>query len=339
MSSRRTRFVRSLHFAPVLLVAVCAATALPPNLGQAIEAQQALAAARPADAAIEVDLGNLLRFAERDAEAEAAYRRALELDPQSVAAHFNLGLLLQEQGKRRAALREFRAVVALDPRHAWAHYQAGVILDGWRLDELAVRAYARALALDPRLRFPDVNPHTIDNRLLTEAMLRGYRDYRPEAGPPMAFAQPRRITALLLGPAEEAAAAAAPAPSPVPAKPQVARPDAEAPPAPDAERQPSGGKFSRVLDRSDLRAGTSVGQATPPVGAGASRFADPRARGAVVGPSGRTITPFTPPAGQAPAQYYPGVPSSGRLDLKLFESERPTATAAVGMAPDVSPDA
>jgi hypothetical protein len=332
MSPRSQRLVR---LAPVLAVALFTTAATPPTLLKALEAQRALAARAPGDAAMQVDLGNLLLLAGHSVEAEEAYRRALELDPQSVAAHYDLGLLLHQQGRLRQALREYRTVIELDSRHAWAHYQVGTLLEGWRLDGLAVRAYGRAFALDPRLRFADVNPQVIDNRLVTEAMLRGYRDYLPDVTPSMTFEQPRRITALLLQPEEGAPAAAVaetPAPAAVAPRPQVARPPAEQPAEEIVLEPPAGGELSRTIDPSDLRHGSSVGQATPPgAGGGVVRDVDGRGRGGIAprGPGSRAPgRPGTNP----PAQYYPGMPSSGRLNLELYELEpsRPAAVAPAG---------
>lgn len=307
----------------VLTAALAAAAAAPPNLPQAIAAQRALAAERPADAAVQVDLGNLLALGGQSDEAEAAYRQALALDPESVSAHFNLALLEQQRRHERAALREFKAVIELDPRHAWAQYQIGVILEGWGMKELAVRAYGRALALDPRLRFPDVNPHVIDNRLLTEAMLLGYRDYQPEVLPPPAYEQPRRIAALLLA-TPEAPAPTAPAAAAITPRPQVARPPGEQPAEElvlESSPESGGGNFARVLDAGDLRGGG--GQATPVV-VGGVRVDD--ARGGATprpdSPAQRGIGPETP--------YFPGEPSTGRLDLKLM---LPAAQASESEAP------
>ena len=49
------------------------------------------------------DLGNLLLLGPQTAEAETAYRKAIELDPDKASALFNLGLLLQQRGELREA--------------------------------------------------------------------------------------------------------------------------------------------------------------------------------------------------------------------------------------------
>jgi len=63
------------------VVAIATLAAAPPNLTKALEAQRHLAAERPQDAAVLNDLGNLLMLVPNPTEAEAAYRKAIELDP------------------------------------------------------------------------------------------------------------------------------------------------------------------------------------------------------------------------------------------------------------------
>ena len=53
-------------------------------------------------------LGDVYLAVERDKEAEAAYRKAIELDPGGTQWHYNMGLALLLQGKADAALREMR---------------------------------------------------------------------------------------------------------------------------------------------------------------------------------------------------------------------------------------
>ncbi|WP_310059269.1 tetratricopeptide repeat protein [Lysobacter niastensis] len=53
-------------------------------------------------------LGYLFLAVERDSEAEAAFRKALELDPDGAARHRTIGLALLLQGKTDAALREMQ---------------------------------------------------------------------------------------------------------------------------------------------------------------------------------------------------------------------------------------
>jgi len=88
----------------MVLAAMGAWAAAPPNLERALEAQRSLVEKQPANSSARVDLGNLLLLGGDTAGAEAAYRKAVELDPTKVAAHFNLGLLLQRNGENSHAL-------------------------------------------------------------------------------------------------------------------------------------------------------------------------------------------------------------------------------------------
>jgi tetratricopeptide (TPR) repeat protein len=54
------------------------------------------------------NLGFALLAVERDAEAEAAYRKALELNPDGASRHQAIGLALLLRGKTDAALREMQ---------------------------------------------------------------------------------------------------------------------------------------------------------------------------------------------------------------------------------------
>ncbi|HXN83127.1 MAG TPA: tetratricopeptide repeat protein [Myxococcales bacterium] len=85
------------------------------------------------------------------AEARAAYRRALELDPAHPDAHLNLGRLLHEAGDATAAAAQYRSALASRPADATAEFNLGVALEDLGQTDDAVAAYARALALDPAL--------------------------------------------------------------------------------------------------------------------------------------------------------------------------------------------
>lgn len=330
---------RSLWYMfPLSLVVLAALTAAaaPPNLPKTLEAQRQLAAERPEDPAVWNDLGNLLLLARRPAEAEEAYRRAVELDPERVSALFNLGLLQQQKGEGKEALELFDRVIEREPRHAWAHYQKGAIYEAWGRQGQAIRWYADAFALDPQLAFPDVNPHVLDNKLVTEAMLRAYRDEGKAPQAPTAYEDPERIASLLVPPptppqeAGEEVAAEQPAPTPVPGA---------------AGGQPT------VLRERNLERGRSVGQVAPP-GAGGARGSsrtpttarpggvrtwsrpEPNVQPEVFEQVPEQVDPespevFVPPGGGV--VYAPGVQSSGRLDLQLLREgpQAPVRIAAV----------
>jgi tetratricopeptide (TPR) repeat protein len=69
-----------------------------------------------------VNLGRLLQSQRRLHEAEDLYRRARTAQPDLAVAAFNLGTVLDEQGRPRDALDAYLAAVDLDPGFGDAHY-------------------------------------------------------------------------------------------------------------------------------------------------------------------------------------------------------------------------
>jgi Flp pilus assembly protein TadD len=308
-------------FALAAIMAIAAVASVPPTLSKAIETQRRLVTERPQDPAVLNDLGNLLVLADQPAEAEEAYRKALEIDPGKVTALFNLGLLQQQRGERREALRLYKKAVELQPDHAWAHYQIGTLYESWDQEGKAIEHYARAFQLDPQLAFKEVNPHIVENKLVTQAMLRAYGETGQQPQAPKAFDEPGRIAKLLV-------------PRP---QPEAQSEDAAQGARQDQPGQQQGQPGATVLRQDDLH-GRPTGQALPQSG---SRMG----RGSVRQPTDRGLrqwdrpepgmapqpmdsvegvrpgTVITPPPGGV--YYRPGSPSSGRLDLQVVpESQR-----------------
>jgi Tfp pilus assembly protein PilF len=351
MVLRRTSWLIATSL--VALAAIAAVAAAPPNLAKTIEAQRRLTTERPNDAGVFNDLGNLLLLVPQPAEAEAAYRRALELDPDRVSALFNLGLLLQQRGERREALRLYQQAVKVEPRHAWAQYQMGAIYESMGQESKAIDAYARAFALDPQLAFPEVNPHVVENKLVTEAMLRAYRsDFAPPQAPKI-YDDPSRIAALLVPPpaaqgdAKDQAATAAQQPGPA----QQNRPGQTAPgrgpavrPQPGQPGQPGASIIrERDLDRNNpagqalpqgMTRPSTTGQRQPPRG-GLREWNRPEPTVQEVptdepdpeNDGGQPAPVITPPPGGV--YYRPGIQSTGRLNLQVVP-ERSARLARVG---------
>lgn len=323
---RRTSWILVFSLAGVVAIAVVAAlAAVPPNLGKALEVQRRLAAERPGDAAVFNDLGNLLLLAHNPAEAEEAYRKAVELDPQKVSALFNLGLLLQQRGEAREALRLYRQVLEIQPEHAWAHYQIGSLYEAWGSPSRAIEHYALAFSLDPQLAFPEVNPHVVENQLVTQAMLRAYQEDYGVPQAPTIYDEPGRIANLMVARPQQPAQAA------------QEKPDAAA--KPGAQQQPgrpapvAAGPGGTVLREQDLNS-RATGQAAPQGSIRTTRpgFRPPpqqpprglreweRPEPTVIeeappmeGQPGEVVTP-PPPSG---VYYRPGIPSTGRLNLEI----------------------
>ncbi len=330
---RRTSWtIVSILVALGVIAAITATAAVPPNLARTIEAQRRLAAERPQDAAVLNDLGNLLLMVPQPAEAEAAYRKAVEIDPDKVSALFNLGLLLQQRGELREAHGLYRRVVKLEPGHAWAHYQLGSVYEAWDQESRAIESYAKAFALDPQLAFPEINPHIVENSLVTEAMLRAYKNGGTQPQAPRIYDEPSRIAGMLV---------------PTPAPPQSETDQAAAnaqqqqqqgasgrQPA-NTARPPAQGQGATVLREGDLDRSNPAGQTQQGRGGNYPPRTSPQPRSLREWnrpeptyqeiPEG--VTPdeveegaqpepvVTPPPGGV--YYRPGVQSTGRLNLQV----------------------
>ena len=99
------------------------------------------------------NLGTLLGGLNRPADAEAAYRAAVALQPNFPHARLNLGHLLERAGQIEPALAEWRAVIAANPApdlqvHAWNNL--GRLLESQRRYPEAEDALKHSLQLDAR---------------------------------------------------------------------------------------------------------------------------------------------------------------------------------------------
>lgn len=325
---KRTLWISGLTLACGTMAVVAALAAVPPNLGKAIEVQRRLTNERPQDAAVYNDLGNLLVLAGQPDEAETAYRKAVELAPDKVSALFNLGLLQQQRGERREALRLFQQVLELQPNHAWAWYQIGALHESWEQEGRAIEAYAEAFRIDPQLTFPEVNPHVVENKLVTRAMLRAYQEGYSMPQAPTMYDEPARIVGLLV-----------PRPASQPAAAEQDQTAAEAPQGGQARPAAPGVATGRPGQPNVIREGDldrrSTGQASPQGRRSmpGSRPSTPMPRGLRTwerpepttieeqpvyeeggGDPGQVITP--PPGG---VYYRPGLQSTGRLNLQLLK--------------------
>lgn len=330
----------------------------PPNLQDALRAQQTQANLHPGDSRILNDLGNLLVLAGALDEAEDAYRRSLEIEPENTTTRYNLGLVLMEQGHGKQAKKEFDQVLHYNPSHAWSLYQLGTINASAGRRRQAVDYYTRSLILDPALASPAVNPHILENHFLTEAQLRSYLAQPEAAQAPRLYERPGEVADLLVSqPLPEATRETPPEPQAEGSeRPPTSTPEAatEIPPAraqeppiePSSRRpkQPEEGDSARVITEQDLAptaAGQGVGhvgtpgepastRATSRPGSAYTRPTTPRS-GTVARPTPpqqQTVTPQpqSPPGSQS---FVPTLGSTGRLELELLDEE-PSAAIAPG---------
>ena len=95
------------------------------------------------------NLGNVLRGLGRFDEALASYHRALEIKPDYAEAHYNLGNALRSLGQLNEAVASYVRALEIKADFAEAHYNLGNTLhDLGQLDD-AVEFFQRALAIKP----------------------------------------------------------------------------------------------------------------------------------------------------------------------------------------------
>jgi tetratricopeptide (TPR) repeat protein len=95
------------------------------------------------------NLGNMLKEMGRSQEAEASYRRALQLDPNAPGTHYNLAILCTAAGRKAEAVMCYRRALCCIPDFTEAHDNLGILMhEDKRLDE-AEKCYRRALAIRP----------------------------------------------------------------------------------------------------------------------------------------------------------------------------------------------
>lgn len=133
------------------------------------------AAAAP-EASPEVSRGESLLAAGDAAGAEAAFRAALEADPDDARAHLDLGLALEMQERLPEAEQAYRAAVTADPTFAEALNNLGVLLrDTERTDE-AVRTLREAVRVRPGFASAQLNlALALEEQGDVEAAMASYR--------------------------------------------------------------------------------------------------------------------------------------------------------------------
>jgi len=95
------------------------------------------------------NIGNALQVLGRLAEAEAHYRRAIDLNPDHADSHNNLGNALMAQGKPDEAQARFRRALALRGGYAEAHFNLANALKACGRVEESVRHYREAISHKP----------------------------------------------------------------------------------------------------------------------------------------------------------------------------------------------
>jgi tetratricopeptide (TPR) repeat protein len=125
-----------------------------------------------------------IELEEEDPEgAIAAYRRALEHEPDMPDLHLNLGRLLHEKGELTAAELHYRRAVELQPEEPVAIFDLGVALQDQERFEEAAAAYEKAIALDDSFADAHYNLATVYEALgERQAAFRHLKSYKTLIG-------------------------------------------------------------------------------------------------------------------------------------------------------------
>ena len=105
----------------------------------------------PNDVPTLIALGNALIRLDRDRDAEARLRRALELAPREAGARLALAVSIGKQGNVAGALQEMKAAVAMAPDDSYAWLNLGLTHRGLQQFTEATAAFGEAIRLQPDL--------------------------------------------------------------------------------------------------------------------------------------------------------------------------------------------
>jgi tetratricopeptide (TPR) repeat protein len=102
------------------------------------------------------NLGNLMYRRGNIDEAENFYIRALQVDPEQPEAFYNLGFLLYDRGDTPAAVLNFKRALRSDPAFADAHFNLAMALSDLEQRDEARQHWETYLKLDPNSPWAEI---------------------------------------------------------------------------------------------------------------------------------------------------------------------------------------
>ncbi len=108
-------------------VVVSTTTAISPVAPEQLAPPQATAQANPDSAQAQFDLGNAYVDAGQWEQAQTAYQRAIELDPNYQAGYANLGVVYYQLGKLDLAASQYQKALELNPNDGDVAYNLGAL--------------------------------------------------------------------------------------------------------------------------------------------------------------------------------------------------------------------
>ena len=121
------------------------------DVAAGLEHARAAQALRPEDVKALATLGTALARSGHGDEAESAYRRALQSDPDSVLAWLGMAVLHAEREQWADAERAYAEVLRREPEHAKAHAGLGFVLSAQARHADAIVQYRAAIVADEKL--------------------------------------------------------------------------------------------------------------------------------------------------------------------------------------------
>ena len=116
---------------------------------QVIEAYRKAVELDPNSAGALVNLGTIYFNAHQWKEAERYYTQAIEVDPDYALAHFDFANLCDERGDHALALEHYLTALRLSPSYADVHYNVALLYQSMKQPMKAVRHWIAYLKLDP----------------------------------------------------------------------------------------------------------------------------------------------------------------------------------------------
>jgi tetratricopeptide (TPR) repeat protein len=139
---------------PEVLGALVQVDAREGKLGDSYERIRAARAANPGDAKLQILFGDMSLAARRSEDAESAFRKAIEIDPNGLAGYTKLAGLFVLNGRVPEAIDTYQRAIAQSPQSARSgslHLMLASLLEaGGRLEE-AMSHYEEAIELDSSL--------------------------------------------------------------------------------------------------------------------------------------------------------------------------------------------
>ncbi len=139
-----------------------------------IEAYRRAVELDPQSAGALVNLGTIYFNALNWNEAEKHYLRAIEADAEYALAHFNLGNLYDEKRDRMNALKHYQAALRLNPNYADAHYNIALLHQTLGQPMKAVPHWKAYIKLDPTSSWAGIARRELE-KLRAAALVHGAR--------------------------------------------------------------------------------------------------------------------------------------------------------------------